>query len=238
MSVERTRPQGAWAASLALGVVGVLLSTTGDAWGQGPRLEITASGGRWGGYGLGIIGPSITGPQAPTGSPVLVLHSEVAVRPGAAADVRVAWRVWRHLYAEATGGIGRNTLEARIRDDIEQAPALTVSAALTQVTVEGGTLAELAGVPMPAGKLVVFAAGGGGYLRQVHEDRVLIESGSTAYVGGGVKWRTAAARPKGLIQRLVLRGDVRLVSRAGGVDIEDARRSYITVSGGVGLRLF
>jgi hypothetical protein len=238
MSAGRPRRAGARVVPLALAVVVVILTTTGDAWGQGPRLEITASGGRWAGYHLGTVGPSITGPQAPAGSPVLLLNSDVAVRPGAAAEVRVGWRVWRRLYAEATGGLGRNTIEARIRDDIEHAPALTVSAALTQVTVEGGALAELAAVPLPVGKLVVFGAGGGGYLRQVHEDRLLVETGSTAYVGGGAKWRTAAARPKGLVHRLFVRGDVRLVSRKGGVDIQNVRRTYITVSGGIGLRLF
>ena len=152
--------------------------------------------------------------------------------------MRIGWRVWRGLYAEATGGLGRNTLEAQIRDDIERAPALTVSASLTQITVEGGALFEIASLPMPAGKLVVFGAGGGGYLRQVHEDRLLIETGSTLYGGGGVKWRAGTQRPDGFVERLFVRGDVRLVTRAGGVDIEDARRSYITVSGGVGIRLF
>jgi len=37
---------------------------------------------------------------------------------------------------------------------------------------------------------------------------------------------------------LVVRADVRFVSRTGGVDIDDERRYYITVSGGVGMRLF
>jgi len=170
--------------------------------------------------------------------PVLVLHSDVRVEPGASAEVRVGWRVWRAVYAEATGGLGRNTIVASIHDDIEQAPAATVSASLLQIAIEGGALVELARLPMPVGRLVVFAAGGGGYLRQVHEDRVLVETGSTIYGGGGVKWRTSAARPRGIVQRLVVRGDVRLVTRSGGVDTSETRRSYITVSGGIGLRFF
>jgi hypothetical protein len=205
---------------------------------QESRLEITASGGRWDGYDLGRVSPSITGPQVPNGSPVLVLNSDVSVEPGASAELRVSWRVWRAIYAEAIGGLGRNTIEARIHDDLEQAPAATVSASLMQITLEGGALVEVARLPMPAGRLVIFGAGGGGYLRQVHEDRVLVETGSTVYAGGGVKWRTSATRPQGITQRLLLRADVRLVTRSGGVDTSDTRRSYITVSGGVGLRLF
>jgi hypothetical protein len=238
MSHIRTRQRGASVASMALGVVLVTLIAVTPVRAQEPRLEITASGGRWDGYALGTVGPSITGPQAPAGSPVLVLNSDVSVTPGSAAELRIGWRIWRALYAEATGGLGRSTIEASIRDDIEHAPALTVSAGLTQITVEGGAVIEIARLPLPAGRLVVFAAGGGGYLRQVHDDRLLIETGTTAYGGGGVKWRTAAQRPTGLVQRLVLRGDVRLVTRTGGIDTSEARRSYITVSGGVGLRLF
>ena len=169
---------------------------------------------------------------------MLVLNSDVRVTSGASAEVRVGWRVWRAVYAEATGGLGRHTIEASIHDDFEQAPAVTVSASLMQIAIEGGALVEVARLPMPGGRLVVFGAGGGGYLRQVHEDRVLVETGSTTYVGGGVKWRTSTARPAGITQRLLLRADVRLVTRRGGVDTSDTRRSYITVSGGVGLRLF
>ena len=235
---SRSRRRGLRVASLALGVAAVAAAAVAPAYAQEPRLEITASGGRWGGYDLGTISPSLTGPQVPAGSPVLVLHGDVSVTPGAAAEVRVGWRVWRAVYAEATGGLGRHTIDASIHDDIEQAPASTVSASLLQIAIEGGALVELARLPMPAGRLVVFAAGGGGYLRQVHEDRVLVETGSTIYGGGGVKWRTSAPRPRGLVQRLVLRGDVRLVTRSGGVDTSDARRSYITVSGGIGLRFF
>jgi hypothetical protein len=53
-----------------------------------------------------------------------------------------------------------------------------------------------------------------------------------------LKWHSAAAHRKGFAQRLVVRADVRVVSRTGGVDIDDERRHYITVSGGVGMPLF
>jgi hypothetical protein len=199
---------------------------------------VTVSGAWWDGYQLGQRRAAITGPQVPTGSPVTLFDSDVAILPGPGAEVRLGWRVFRRVYAEATGGVGVNSVEARIRGDIEDAPALTVSSTLTQITVEGGALVDVATVTLAAGHLVPFVSGGAGYLRQVHEDRVLIETGRTFYVGGGVKWRTATSRPRGLRQRLVLRADARLVSRSGGVGVDDERHNYVTVSGGVGLRLF
>jgi hypothetical protein len=203
-----------------------------------PRLEATASGAWWQGYDLGDRRAALTGPQAPTGSPVTLFDSEVAIRSGPAAEVRLGWRVLRGVYAEATGGLGVNTVAARLSGDIEEAAAITVSSTLTQITIEGGALVELPRFRTPAGNFVPFVAAGAGYLRQVHEDRVLIETGETFYAGGGVKWRSTAAKPRGLVQRLVVRADARLVSRSGGVDVADARHNYVTVSGGVGVRLF
>lgn len=202
------------------------------------RLEVTASGGRWGGYDLGERRPAITGPQAPSGSPVTLFDADVSVQSGAAAEVRIGWRLLRRIYAEATGGLGANDVRVRVSEDIEQAPDETIASRLTQITIEGGALVEVVRLGAVGGELVPFVTGGAGYLRQVHEDRVLIETGQTVYGGAGVKWRARAAKPKGLLQRLVVRGDVRLVSRSGGADIDESRRSYITVSGGLGLRLF
>jgi hypothetical protein len=203
-----------------------------------PRLEVGASGAWWDGYALGDRRAAITGPQMPTGSPVTLFDTSSTVLPGPGAEVRIGWRLLRGVYAEATGGLGVNDLETRLSNDVEQAPATTVATTLTQITIEGGGLVEVATLRMAGGHLVPFASGGAGYLRQVHEDRVLIETGRTIYVGGGVKWRSSATKPRGLVQRLSVRADARLVSRTAAVDIDDTRRNYITVSAGVLLRLF
>jgi len=203
-----------------------------------PRLDVTVSGARWDGYGLDRGRAAITGPQTPTGSPVTLFETDATIQPGPGAELRLGWRIFRGVYAEATGGLGVNAVEARVSGDIEQAPAITVSSTVTQITIEGGALVEVATLRILAGNLVPFVDGGGGYLRQVHEDRVLVETGRTVYVGAGVKWRSAAVKPRGLLQRFVLRADARVVSRTAGLDVDDARRNYITVSGGVGVRLF
>jgi hypothetical protein len=203
-----------------------------------PRLDVTISGARWDGYGLDRGRAAVTGPQTPTGSPVTLFETDTTVQPGPGAELRLGWRIFRGVYAEATGGLGVNAIEARVSGDIEQAAAITVSSTVTQITIEGGALVEVAALRILAGNLVPFVDGGGGYLRQVHEDRVLVETGRTVYVGAGVKWRSAAVKPRGLVQRFVLRADARVVSRTAGVDVDDARRNYITVSGGVGVRLF
>jgi hypothetical protein len=236
MSAPRTFGSLARAALAAAVAAVVSMAGAGVASAQ-PRLEVSGSGAWWGGYDVGSWRPAITGPQVPTGSPVTIFDSDVTQSSGPGAEVRVGWRVWRSVYAEATGGFMSSTLEARVTNDLEDAPDVTVSSSLTQVTIEGGGLVELPA--LDAGRhLVPFVSGGAGHLRQVHEDRVLVETGTTVYGGGGLKWRAVDANPKGFVQRLVVRGDVRFVSRTGGTGVDDERRNYITVSAGVGLRLF
>jgi hypothetical protein len=235
--MTRTRV-GVVARSLAAGAIGIAALIAPRAAAAQPRLEVTVSGAWWDGYDLGERRAAITGPQTPTGSPVTLFDTRDAIRAGPGAELRLGWRVLRGVYAEATGGLGANTIEARVDGDIEDAPAITVTSTLTQITIEGGALVEVASRRLPAGRLVPFVTGGAGYLRQVHEARVLIETGQTFYLGAGVKWHSDAERPRGLVQRLVGRADVRVVSRTEGVDVADERRHYITVSGGVGVRLF
>jgi hypothetical protein len=235
MSARGARALGRVVAAGVVSAVALLAPRSAAAQ---PRLDVTVSGARWQGYDLGPRTASITGPQTPTGSPVTLFDTDSAILPGPGAELRLGWRVFRGVYAEATGGLGVNSIEARVSGDIEQAPAIAVSSTLTQITIEGGALIELPTLRLPAGNLVPFVDGGGGYLRQVHEKRILIETGRTMYVGAGLKWRSAAARPRGLVQRLVVRADARVVSRTSGVDVGDERRHYITVSGGVGIRLF
>jgi hypothetical protein len=222
---------------IAIGVIAAGLLAPRAAAAQ-PRLDVTVSGAWWDGYDLGQQRATLTGPQTPTGSPVTLFDSDATIVSGPGAELRLGWRLFRGVYAEATGGVGVNSIEARVHDDIEQAPPITVTSTLTQVTIEGGALVELPAVRLGSGNLLPFVDGGGGYLRQIHEERVLVETGRTLYVGGGVKWHSVAAQPRGLVQRLVVRGDARLVSRTGGVDVADARHHYITVSAGVGIRLF
>jgi hypothetical protein len=161
--------------------------------------------------------------------------ADAAIGSGRAAEVRVGWRVWRRVFAEATGGVGWQRLRVDITRDIEQAASAEASAGLTQFAVEGGLGVEIPRLSLWRDRLVPFAAGGGGYLRQLYEDRTLVETGRTAYVGGGLKWRRRAGgrSQRRLVDRVGARGDVRVVWRHGGADLVDAWRPTLAVTGGV-----
>ena len=73
-----------------------------------------------------------------------------------------------------------------------------------------------------------YVIGGGGYLRQLHEGRLLVETGHTVHAGGGVRFwlrgGSAASRALGL------RAEARYVRRSGGVDFADQTRAYPSFS--------
>jgi hypothetical protein len=67
-----------------------------------------------------------------------------------------------------------------------------------------------------------------GYLRQLHEGRLLVETGTTVHFGGGVHywWRTGGRgrRPLGA------RGEARVVRRSGGIEFNDRGRTFVTLT--------
>jgi hypothetical protein len=77
--------------------------------------------------------------------------------------------------------------------------------------------------------------GGGGYLRQLHEGQLGVDTGSTLHAGGGVHYwmrgATGRRRPFGA------RAEARVVHRRGGIEFEGKGRTYpvLSVLGFIGL---
>ncbi len=201
-----------------------------------PRFEVAVGGGLWGGYPLDARRAVLTGPEVPTGAPVRLFDADTSIDRGGAAEVRLGWRLTRALWIEATGGLGVQRLRASVSGDVEEAPPVELTSSLLQLTVEGGLAYELRGASAAGGRLVPLVTGGGGYLRQVFEDRLRVETGGTAYLGAGVRL-APTRRPSGLLGRLGARSDVRVVLRRGGIDVEPPRlRTYVAFTGGLIVR--
>jgi hypothetical protein len=67
-----------------------------------------------------------------------------------------------------------------------------------------------------------------GYLRQLYDERTLVETGQVYYGGGGVRyWLRGGAGARG---SLGLRGDVRATWRHDGVEFEGKTRLWPTVA--------
>jgi hypothetical protein len=97
---------------------------------------------------------------------------------------------------------------------------------LAQYVIDLGVVWQL---PRPVlGRLRPFVTGGGGYLRQLYDERTLVETGQVYYLGGGVRYWLSGGDARR--RSLGLRGDVRATWRLDGVDFEDQTRAWPSVS--------
>lgn len=84
-------------------------------------------------------------------------------------------------------------------------------------------------LPVKAGnKAAPFVSAGGSYLRQLHEDRGLAETGRIYYAGGGLRYWLTGGR--GSSKAAGVRVDARLNLRKDGIDFENKMRAYPTVT--------
>jgi hypothetical protein len=79
-----------------------------------------------------------------------------------------------------------------------------------------------------ARRVAPFVSAGADYLRQLHEDRALAETGAVYHAGGGVRyWLRGGQRAS---TDVGVRADVRINVRQNGIDFENKLRTYPSVS--------
>jgi len=165
---------------------------------------------------------------------VTLFETDSSVERGPVFEGRVAWRLTRAFAVEGTFAMARTHLRSAVRNDSEQAAPIVATSPLTQYTAEGGLVWHLEGLRFGHGRVRPFITGGGGYLRQLHDGATLVETGQSAYAGGGLKFRLHEARRRAVLKTIGLRADVRLNLTHGGFDVDqNAWRKYSSLSGGL-----
>jgi len=148
-------------------------------------------GALWvGGQPLGTKAATET--TGPGGSaPLFSTSSDLAGAAG--IDGRVGVRLTRALVAEAEASYLTPQLRVAISGDFEGAAAVTATETVQQFTIGGGVLWYL-----PNGgrtrRFAPFAMAGGGYLRQLHDQGTLVDTGRYYQVGGGATYLLASGR--------------------------------------------
>jgi len=128
--------------------------------------------------------------------------------------VTVGVRLWQLIRLEGAAVYSPTQLITLVSDDTEGAPDTTITAPVTQILVEGGVLATPP--PWRTRHVSPFITGGIGYLRQLNDGRTLVETGTSYYVGGGLYYMRAPARP-GRVKATGVRVDVRALAFKDGV---------------------
>ena len=148
------------------------------------------------------------------------LSSELAGAAGFAA--RLGARMTRSLVVEAEASYLKPQLRIALSGDSEGAAPVTATESVQQFTIGGDVLWY---VPMRRLRRVApFALAGGGYLRQLHDQATLVETGRFYQLGGGVSALLVTGRhfhTKGAGVRV----DARAVIRSKGVAFDGGSKT-------------
>lgn len=151
----------------------------------------------------------------PSGSPFTLFRAAVRLEPAATWQGRLAWRLSDHVDVEGGVSVARPDVTSALTADAEGAASLVAVERTAQYVLEAGAIVRPWGGGLRE-RTVPFLAAGVGYVRQLHEGRVLVDDGTVLYAGGGVRHRLAAPA-SGLVRTVWLRFDARLRAYRGGL---------------------
>lgn len=196
--------------------------------GQRHRFEI-AVGGLWiGSAALDSGDAELRANQTPA-APFRLFSTDTRAASAPGFDGRLGYWLTRAIAIE--GGFVRvqPELQTRISADAEDGAPITVAERLDQYFVDANVLWLLERFRF-LGRTVPFVSGGGGYLRQLHDGRTLIETGQVYNAGGGLRhW--LRVRDTTWIRAVGVRLDGRVYVLVGGVQLEERPRTHGALSG-------
>ena len=157
----------------------------------------------------------------PTGGSFSLFSTSTTLSAMTGGELHVGVHVTRHLELFGAGSFGSRQLRIEATNDTENAAAVTASERLQQFTFTGGALWFLGG-----SRLAPFLSAEAGQLRELHEDKTLVESGLVYMAGGGISMLFAERGSAGLrlAGRAVVRSkqfllDTKRVSPAVGLSV-------------------
>ena len=207
---------------MALAFVAVAAPAAGQPQSD-PRFTVGA-GITWsGGYAIGdASGVYRTNASGTTPPPFTLFSTASDIAHVTGFDTRVGYAPWPSISIEGGASINFPHVTVAVTNDVESSPQTLEGERLQQYLFDAGVVWRLPMAP-PLG-LMPFVTAGGGYLRQLHEERTLVETGQIYYVGGGARYwvrRPALSGPA-----MALNALVRANIRNSGIDFENKSRVF------------
>lgn len=214
------------ALGLVVALVTVVVAQASAQSPQGPALRahhVLVSGGvMWSGsYPIGDATATLRTNAPGAGAPPFTLFSTASTLESATGvGGRVEFALTPNMAIEVGASFARPRISVAISQDLEAAAQVLQGESLQQYVVDAGVVWQ---VPVRLGRRArPFVSGGAGYLRQLHPERTLVETGRTYYAGGGVRYWIRGG--DGSSRAVGLRADVRATWTTHGVDFEDRTR--------------
>ena len=193
---------------------------------HGGSIELSGGGAFVSGFDMGSQTATLTRSTSDTRFDLFTSDSRVDGFPGLFA--RAGLYITRAISIEGGVRYARPKLAVRLTGDAESAPNETATETATHYVFDGTVLFHFTGLSFGGGRGMPFVAGGGGYLRELHEKNEVVETGSEYHVTGGLKyWFGDGDR------RFGLRVEAGVSVREKGFDNGDERRALPMVLGGV-----
>jgi hypothetical protein len=175
-----------------------------------------------GGYPIGDITAQLRGNAVgSTAPPFTLFRAESSMDPAAGADARVGFAVTRSVTLEVGVSYQRPGLTTSLSQDAEAAAVTIDAERLSQYVVDIGAVWQLPRITLGR-RVRPFVLAGGGYLRQLYDERTLVETGSVYYAGGGVRYWLRGG--DGQRRSLGVRADGRALWRVDGVEFAGQTR--------------
>ncbi len=220
--------------SVACGLAWLLLAGAGTALAQPPARwrpwhPVVSVGAGWSGAeALGTVpaGTRAAGPGTLTPPPFTLFETDSTLEQAARVELGVAVPVTRTLAVEIVGASARPTLTTSITADAEGAPAVVASERVDEYTVGARLLYDLPRWSFSS-RARPYVAAGGAYLRQLHEENVLVETGQEWAASVGVRvWFLGARQGRSL----GLTTELGWHWRTGGIAFSDGARGAPTAA--------
>ena len=175
------------------------ITWTGSVTGPSAMAELTANGQSSGGFDL--------------------FSTESTLENGAGLGASVAYFVSPTVAVEAGLRYSQPTVTFRLSDDVENASPVSAKETLNRYIFTGSLVWHFRSIGSSS-RIVPFVAGGGGYVRDLHESKELLETGGEIHAVGGVKFWLGGGR-----RRFGLRGQGGVSVISGAFDFRDSSRA-------------
>jgi hypothetical protein len=159
--------------------------------------------------------------------PFTLFRSDSTFEPAVGAEGRVGFAVTPAFTIEGAVSWSGPRISVVITEDAEDANTSFDGETASSYVFEGSAVWRLP-VFRAESPTRLFVMGGAGYLRQLHEEKTLVETGQIYHLGGGVQYLFRGA--DGRRRPLGVRADVRAYIRRGGIEFEDQIRTYPAVA--------
>ena len=184
---------------------------------QGGSIEVGGGVTFVPGFEMGSLTADLTTSSPTTRFDLFTTDSRVGDFIGVSA--RVGYYISRSISIEGSVRYARPELSVDLSGDAESAADVTATEIASHYVFGGSVLFDLRGASFAGGRGVPFVSGGAGYLRELHEGNLLVETGIEYHATAGLKYWFGSGH-----NRFGLRVEGGMSAREDGFDNEDGRR--------------